>query len=91
MPGVNMTTWLFQIVNFLILAGWIVLAIVALTRLRRCQLDETARVLWAIVIVLAPLMGASAIPVMTFPEAPNSVAPGETGRIIAQFDREASL
>jgi len=36
MLGVNLTTWLFQVVNFLILAGWIVLAIVALTRLRRC-------------------------------------------------------
>ena len=60
MLGVNLTTWLFQIVNFLILAGWIVLAIVALTHLRRCQLNETARVLWAIVIVLVPLMGALA-------------------------------
>ncbi len=60
MLGVNLTTWLFQIVNFLILVGWIVLAIVALTRLRRCQLNETARVLWAIVIVLVPLMGALA-------------------------------
>jgi hypothetical protein len=60
MLGVNLTTWLFQIVNFLILVGWIVLVIVALTRLRRCQLDETARVLWAIVIVLVPLMGALA-------------------------------
>ena len=60
MLGVNLTTWLFQIVNFLILVGWIVLVIVALTRLRRCQLDETARVLWAIVIVLVPFMGALA-------------------------------
>lgn len=60
MLGVNLTTWLFQIVNFLILAGWIILTIVALTRLRRCQLDETARVLWVIVIVLVPLMGALA-------------------------------
>jgi len=47
-------------VNFVILAGWIVLAIVALTRLRRCQLDETARVLWVIDIVLIPLLGALA-------------------------------
>ena len=60
MPGINLTTWLFQIVNFLILAGWVMLTIVALIRLRRCQLDETARVLWAIVIVLIPLMGALA-------------------------------
>ena len=60
MIGFDGTTWALQIVNFLILAGWIVLAIVALTRLRRCQLDETTRVLWAIVIVLVPLMGALA-------------------------------
>jgi len=60
MLGVNLTTWLFQIVNFLILAGWIVLAIVALTRLRRCQLDDTTLVLWVIVILLIPLLGALA-------------------------------
>ena len=37
------------------------LAIVALTRLRRCQLDETALVLWVIVILLIPLLGALAV------------------------------
>jgi len=60
MPDVNLTVWLFQIVNFLTLTGWIMLTIVALTHLRRCQLDETARILWAIVIVLLPLVGALA-------------------------------
>jgi hypothetical protein len=60
MIGIDRTVWALQIVNFLILAGWPVLAIVALTRLRRCRLDDTARVLWVIVILLIPLMGAVA-------------------------------
>jgi len=47
-------------VNILILVGWVVLGIVALMRLRRSQLDEIARVLWVIVIVLIPVMGALA-------------------------------
>lgn len=49
-----------QVANFLILAGWLGLTIVALTHLRRCQLDEIPRVLWVMVIVLAPFMGALA-------------------------------
>jgi len=49
MIGLDMTVWALQIVNFLILAGWPVLAIVALMRLRHCRLDDTARVLWVIV------------------------------------------
>ena len=60
MIGIDRTVWALQIVNFLILAGWLVLDIVALTRLRRCQLDDTARVLWVIVILLIPLLGAVA-------------------------------
>jgi hypothetical protein len=49
-----------QAANLLILAGWLVLAILALIRLRRCQLDDIARVLWVIVVVLVPFMGALA-------------------------------
>ncbi len=60
MIGLDWTVWALQIVNFLILAGWLVLAIVTLTRLRRCRLDDTARVLWVIVILLIPLLGAVA-------------------------------
>ena len=61
MIGIDRTVWALQIVNFLILAGWLVLDIVALTHLRRCRLDDTARVLWVIVILLIPLMGAVAL------------------------------
>ena len=60
MIGIDRTVWALQIVNLLILAGWLVLTIVALTRLRRCQLDDTALVLWVIVILLIPLLGALA-------------------------------
>ncbi len=64
MIGLDMTVWALQIVNFLILVGWLVLAVVALTRLRRCQLDDTARVLWVIVILLIPLLGAVAFSIV---------------------------
>jgi cytochrome bd-type quinol oxidase subunit 2 len=60
MAAIDWTFRVAQIVNFLVLAGWLVLAILALIRLRRCQLDETARVLWVIIIVLVPFMGALA-------------------------------
>jgi ABC-type nickel/cobalt efflux system permease component RcnA len=73
MIGIDRTVWTLQVVNFLILAGWLVLAIVALTRLRRCQLDDTARVLWVIVIVLIPLLGAVAF----FIVCPGKPRPGE--------------
>ena len=73
MIGLDRTVWALQIVNFLILAGWLVLTIVALTRLRRCQLDDTARVLWVIVILLIPLLGALAF----FVVSPGKPRPGE--------------
>ncbi len=61
MSGIDWTFRMVQTVEFLILAGWLVLSILALIRLRRCQLDETARVLWVIVVVVVPLMGAIAL------------------------------
>jgi cytochrome bd-type quinol oxidase subunit 2 len=60
MSGIDWAFRMVQTANFLILAGWLVLAILALTRLRRCQLDETARVPWVIIIVLVPFMGGLA-------------------------------
>lgn len=54
--------WIMAIqeLNLLILVGWIVLAIVALIRLRHRQLDQIVRVLWVIVVLLVPVMGALA-------------------------------
>ncbi len=54
------TTLFFQIVNFFILAGWLMGAVLALIRLRRRQLGEVARVLWAILILVIPLLGSLA-------------------------------
>ena len=73
MLEIGWTTWMFQVVNVLILTGWIILTTVALMRVRRCQLDETARVLWAIVIVLIPFLGALAFFVVN----PGKSWPGE--------------
>jgi uncharacterized membrane protein len=60
MTAIDWTFRVAQTANFLILAGWLVLAILALVGLRRCQLDETARVLWVIVVLLVPFVGALA-------------------------------
>jgi len=59
MTGSNWLTVVIEGLNLLILVGWVVLVIVALFRLRRCQLDQIARVLWVLVL-LVPLMGALA-------------------------------
>jgi hypothetical protein len=68
-----LTITAIQVVNFLILVGWIVLTIVALMRLRRCQLDQIARVLWVIVVVAIPIVGALAFFIVN----PAKPQPGE--------------
>lgn len=73
MIGIDWTVRALQVVNLLILVGWLVLLIVALKRLRRCQLDETARVLWVMVVVLIPFVGALAF----FITSPGKPQPGE--------------
>jgi hypothetical protein len=44
--------------NYVILAAWIVLVIIALVRLRRVQISSTAAALWVIVITMIPVIGA---------------------------------
>ncbi|MEA3397554.1 MAG: PLDc N-terminal domain-containing protein [Chloroflexota bacterium] len=63
-----------QGLNLLILVGWITLVIVALLRLRRCQLDQIARVLWVLVL-LVPFIGALAF----FIVGPDKSQSGEVG------------
>ena len=60
MIGIDWAVQVVQVVNVLILVGWLALTIVALIRLRHCQLDETVRVLWVIFVVLVPFVGALA-------------------------------
>ncbi len=51
----------FQIVYLVLLCGWLALTVSALFGLRkRTRLHATARALWAILIVCAPILGAAA-------------------------------
>ena len=66
---------LSQILNSLILAGWLVGAVVALILLRRCRMVDVARVLWVIVI-MTPILGALAFFIVN-PGRPER-SPGES-------------
>ncbi len=59
----NKINWMFaaaQSLNLLVLAAWVVLVIAAFVRLRRCRMDQVARALWVLIIVLIPIVGALA-------------------------------
>ena len=60
MSQVNWNFALAQGVNLLILVAWIVLIAAALVRLRSCRMDQTARALWTLIVVLIPVVGALA-------------------------------
>jgi len=57
MTGIDWTFRVLQAVNVFILAAWLLPVLFALIRLRRCHMDEMARVLWVMVVVLVPLVG----------------------------------
>jgi hypothetical protein len=48
---------LFLLFNLVLLSGWIVLAVLALVQLRRQNLTETARAIWAALVVAVPILG----------------------------------
>jgi hypothetical protein len=52
--------YLWSVFTLLLIVGWIVLAVLALVQLRRLALPETARAVWALLIVVVPLAGAIA-------------------------------
>ena len=49
-----------QILNVALLLAWIGLAILALFRLRKEELADTAQVIWTVIILLIPIFGALA-------------------------------
>ena len=55
--GINWGYLLVMIFNFSLLLGWPLLAIL---QLRRRQLPEVARAIWAVLILLVPFFGALA-------------------------------
>ncbi len=58
--GLNLGYLLVLLLNVILLAGWIILAIVALFQLRVRSLNDTAKVIWVTVILLVPIFGAIA-------------------------------
>jgi hypothetical protein len=58
--GLNWGYLLVQLFILILLAGWFILAIVVLFQLRRRKLPETARAIWAVVILVVPIVGAVA-------------------------------
>jgi hypothetical protein len=58
--AIDVTLMLLQILNMALLVAWIVLAIWALWRLRKEEMSDTAQVIWTVVILLIPILGAVA-------------------------------
>ncbi len=58
--GMNLGFVLVQVFSLLILVGWIVLAIACLLKLKNQALPPTAKALWALAIVVVPVLGAVA-------------------------------
>lgn len=56
--GFNARFLVFQMLNCLVLLAWLGLSIAALLGLRKKSMNETARVLWTLVILAIPIMGA---------------------------------
>jgi len=56
--GTNWGYLLVMIANLSLLLGWPLLAILALLRLRRRELPEVARAIWAAIILVVPIFGA---------------------------------
>lgn len=58
--GMNWPYLTIQIVNVLLLLMWVALAVVAFWQMRHRRLGDLAHVLWVIVILFVPLLGALA-------------------------------
>jgi hypothetical protein len=58
--GMHWAMILFQLVNLALLVAWVILMLRALGRLDAASLSEGQRLVWAVVIVTVPIMGAIA-------------------------------
>lgn len=56
--GFHVRFLIFQLLNCLFLLAWLGLSVAALLGLRKKSMGETARVLWTLVILAIPIMGA---------------------------------
>ncbi len=60
MLGLNVRFFFVQLLNCLIPLVWLGLSLAALVGLRKRPMGETARVLWVLIILVVPVMGAVA-------------------------------
>jgi hypothetical protein len=58
--AIDITLLLLQILNIALLIAWILLALWALWRLRKEEISDTAQVIWTVIILLIPILGAVA-------------------------------
>ncbi len=58
--GINFGYLWVMLFNLLLIVVWIIFAILALFQLRRLEMSETARAMWAALILLIPIAGAIA-------------------------------
>jgi hypothetical protein len=58
--GLQTGSTIIQLVNIAILLSWVILGIICLVRLGKMQISSTARAIWALVILIIPLIGAIA-------------------------------
>jgi hypothetical protein len=59
--GINGTLLMAQFCYYALFMVWLLLSIAALVYLSRRKLPDTPKVLWAILIVLVPFLGAFAV------------------------------
>jgi hypothetical protein len=76
-----------QITNLAVAILWIVLMIVAFWQLRQRQLGDLTHVLWVILIIFVPLLGALAF-LITQPGGATQAGPSHLHGTSIQSDRE---
>ncbi|MGB0388367.1 MAG: PLDc N-terminal domain-containing protein [Ardenticatenaceae bacterium] len=70
--GFSLPFFLAVVINFVLLfffLSWVPLSIYALVQLRRLRIPEIARVLWAVLIITIPYLGAIALLIVKPDEA----------------------
>ena len=58
--GISFGYLFAMLLNVLLFGGWIILAVLALLQLRRQSMADTARAIWAVLILIIPILGAAA-------------------------------
>lgn len=68
--GISWPFLVIQIVNIVLALSWIILIFVAFVKMRQRRLGELAHILWVIVIIFVPVLGALAF-LITRPGSPQ--------------------